>query len=242
MTGVLLHADLRSSKMAEVDITDVPHPTGIPASTLHYDAVQQYFATHPSSPIPQQQIGGTITRFHAVQRHVGPAGAGRLLQRDEQARIHRINPALVAGLHGVFLLRSAPRAESTGRWGRSAPPPADHLRSREEHGCEERTRRPAADHLRSRGEHSDGPSSATVSIGSPPLARRARLPPRRGAPIPRTTSARAESTPHELLGLRSLMDHLRSRGEHTQWQAAESGTFGSPPLARRAGGVGERRW
>lgn len=75
--------------------------------TSTYDAVQQYFAAHPSTPIPIRQIGGTLTSFQAAQRQVGPAGADRLLQRDEQARVYRIDPALVAGLNRVFPLADA---------------------------------------------------------------------------------------------------------------------------------------
>jgi hypothetical protein len=39
-----------------------------------------------------------------VQRRVGPAGAARLLQRDERARIYRIDRALVEGLKRAFAL------------------------------------------------------------------------------------------------------------------------------------------
>jgi hypothetical protein len=72
--------------------------------TATYDEVQQCFATHPTTLIPLSRIGGTLTSFHAVQRRNGPAGAALLLQRDEQARIYRINPALVDGLNRVFPL------------------------------------------------------------------------------------------------------------------------------------------
>ncbi|MFC4502471.1 MULTISPECIES: hypothetical protein [Streptomyces] len=42
--------------------------------------MQQYFATHPSTPIPQRRIDRTLTSFQAVQRQVGPAVADRRLQ------------------------------------------------------------------------------------------------------------------------------------------------------------------
>ncbi len=86
------------------------------------------------------------------------------------------------------------RAESTRRRSRSWPRPAAHLRSRGEHVRAQR-------HLHACG-------------GSPPLARRARLPPvLRGLAV-RLTSARAEST-RPRRGQRVLVPaHLRSRGEH----------------------------
>src|SRR5881397_4003979 len=52
--------------------------------TASYDDVQQHFAHHPSNPIPISRIGGTLTSIKAVQRRVGPDGAGPLLQRDER--------------------------------------------------------------------------------------------------------------------------------------------------------------
>ncbi|MEV6183298.1 hypothetical protein [Streptomyces sp. NPDC052015] len=72
--------------------------------TASYDEVQQYFARHPTDPIPPAKIGGTLTSVQAVQRRIGPAGAARLLQRDERARIYRIDPALVEGLQRAFAL------------------------------------------------------------------------------------------------------------------------------------------
>lgn len=69
-----------------------------------YDDVQQYFAEHPVTMIPPSRIGGTLTSVKAVQRRVGPAGAGPLLQRDEPARRYRIDDVLVAGLTRVFVL------------------------------------------------------------------------------------------------------------------------------------------
>lgn len=75
--------------------------------TSTYDAVQQHFAAHPSTPIPLSRIGGALTSFHAVQRRIGPTDADRLLQRDEQARIYRIDPALVDGLNRVYPLADA---------------------------------------------------------------------------------------------------------------------------------------
>jgi hypothetical protein len=69
-----------------------------------YDEVQQYFAAHQTEPIPRSKIGGSLTSVKAVQRQVGPAGAGHLLQRDERARLYRIEGALVAGLTRAFVL------------------------------------------------------------------------------------------------------------------------------------------
>jgi hypothetical protein len=72
--------------------------------TASYGDVQQYFAGHPTDPIPRTKIGGSLTSVKAVQRRLGPAGAGHLLQRDEQARLYRIDRALVEGLRRAFAL------------------------------------------------------------------------------------------------------------------------------------------
>ncbi|GHE15214.1 hypothetical protein [Streptomyces alanosinicus] len=56
-----------------------------------------------------------------MQRHVGPAGADRLLQRDERARLYCIDRILVDGLARAFamaetrpdLLRSEPAERVT---------------------------------------------------------------------------------------------------------------------------------
>jgi hypothetical protein len=63
-----------------------------------------FFARHPTDPIPPTKIGGTLTSVQAVQRRIGPPGAERLLQRDERARIYRIDRALVEGLKRAFSL------------------------------------------------------------------------------------------------------------------------------------------
>lgn len=87
--------------------------------TASYDEVQQYFADHPADPIPPTKIGGTLTSVQAVQRRVGPAGAGRLLQRDERARLYRIDRALVEGLTRAFAIADVRpdllRGEPAGR-------------------------------------------------------------------------------------------------------------------------------
>ncbi|MGW5434050.1 hypothetical protein ACWET9_44035 [Streptomyces sp. NPDC004059] len=75
--------------------------------TASYDDVQQYFTDHPTTPIPPTKIGGTLTSVRAVQRHVGPAGAGRLLQLDVRARVYRIDRALVDGLSRAFAFADA---------------------------------------------------------------------------------------------------------------------------------------
>ncbi|MEU8852702.1 hypothetical protein AB0C70_42270 [Streptomyces sp. NPDC048564] len=72
-----------------------------------YDDVQRYFAHHPTDPIPPSKIGGTLTSVKAVQRRIGPDSAGPLLQRDERARLYRIDRALVAGLARAFALADA---------------------------------------------------------------------------------------------------------------------------------------
>ncbi|MGW9400628.1 hypothetical protein [Streptomyces sp. NPDC055642] len=72
--------------------------------TASYDDVQQHFAEHSVTPIPPSRIGGTLTSIKAVQRRVGPDGAGPLLQRDERARRYRIDDVLMAGLTRAFAL------------------------------------------------------------------------------------------------------------------------------------------
>jgi hypothetical protein len=75
--------------------------------TASYEDVQHHFAHHPTHPIPISRIGGTLTSVRAVQRHIGPDGAGPLLQRDERARRYRIDDVLVAGLQRAFALADA---------------------------------------------------------------------------------------------------------------------------------------
>lgn len=75
--------------------------------TASYDDVQQHFAEHPVTPIAPSRIGGTLTSIKAVQRRVGPDGAGPLLQRDERARRYSIDDILVAGLQRAFALADA---------------------------------------------------------------------------------------------------------------------------------------
>ncbi|MEU6908782.1 hypothetical protein ABZ935_26140 [Streptomyces coeruleorubidus] len=75
--------------------------------TASYDDVQQYFADHPTDPIPPTRIGGTLTSIKAVQRRVGPLGVHQLLQRDERARLYRIDRVLVEGLQRAYVLADA---------------------------------------------------------------------------------------------------------------------------------------
>ncbi len=92
----------------------------------------------------------------------------------------------------------------------------------------------ATEHLRSRGEHIPHGSGRAGAAGTPPLARRARHPPRRWSAGPRNTSARAESTGCTATSPGHRAEHLRSRGEHTSTTAAQQPHLGTPPLARRA--------
>ncbi|MGI5430824.1 hypothetical protein [Streptomyces sp. CA-179760] len=93
--------------------------------TASYDDVQQYFAEHPTARIPRAKIGGSLTSVKVVQRRVGPAGAGQLLQRDEQARLYRIDRALVEGLQRAFALADCRpdlmRREADSQGARMAP-------------------------------------------------------------------------------------------------------------------------
>ncbi len=89
-------------------------------------------------------------------------------------------------------------------------------------------------HLRSRGEHSPSARAAVRSAGSPPLARRAPRLADEDLPVPRLTSARAESTVEPTMASGWRTAHLRSRGEHSVPKTFATSTIGSPPLARRA--------
>ncbi|ELP62251.1 hypothetical protein ACKI1I_33705 [Streptomyces turgidiscabies] len=68
--------------------------------------IQQHLTDHPN-PIPPSKIGGTPTSAKAVQRRVGPYGAGPLLRRDDRARHYRIDDALVADVQRAFALADA---------------------------------------------------------------------------------------------------------------------------------------
>ncbi|MFD3931764.1 hypothetical protein [Streptomyces sp. NPDC058614] len=69
--------------------------------------VQRYFADHPDTPIPPKSIGGTLTSIRAVRRRIGPDGPSMLLERDDRARLYRIEPVLVGGLQRAFVLADA---------------------------------------------------------------------------------------------------------------------------------------
>ncbi|MDQ0408681.1 hypothetical protein ABVB69_34960 [Streptomyces sp. NPDC000349] len=71
--------------------------------TATYDSVQQYFAP----AIPRSKIGGTLTSVQAVVRRLGPDNRAKLLQRDEQARVYRIDRKLLEPLRRVFALADA---------------------------------------------------------------------------------------------------------------------------------------
>ncbi|MDT0616598.1 hypothetical protein RM812_41710, partial [Streptomyces sp. DSM 40712] len=68
-----------------------------------YGSVQQYFAGHS----PRSAIGGTLTSVQAVVRRMGPASGVKLLQRDEQARVYRIERELLEPLRRAFSVADA---------------------------------------------------------------------------------------------------------------------------------------
>jgi hypothetical protein len=70
--------------------------------TASYDDVQEHFADHPTTPIPPNKIGGTLTSIRAVRRRVGPGNRADILERDDRRRIYRIEPVLVEGLKRAF--------------------------------------------------------------------------------------------------------------------------------------------
>lgn len=59
------------------------------------------------APIASSRTGGKLTSIKAVQRRIGPADAGPLLQGVEQAGCYLIGDALVAGLTRAFALADA---------------------------------------------------------------------------------------------------------------------------------------
>ncbi|MFB9454165.1 hypothetical protein [Streptomyces antimycoticus] len=87
--------------------------------TTSFDEVQQYFANHPTTPIPAAKLGGTLTSIKAVQRRIGPTDASRLLQRNDRARLYHIDRPLVEGLRRAFAIADARpdlmRGEPTAR-------------------------------------------------------------------------------------------------------------------------------
>ncbi len=95
-------------------------------------------------------------------------------------------------------------------------------------------------HLRSRGEHRPTSAVPLLSIGSSPLARRAHRVGARDPEARRLTSARAESTDFTGCVTGSRTAHLRSREEHRSLSVFHGRPSGSPPLARRAPGGGQR--
>ena len=75
--------------------------------TASFDDVQAYFAGHPTTPIPKNRIGGTLTSVRAVRRRVGPDNRSNVLERDEGRRLYLIEPALMEGLKRAFDLADA---------------------------------------------------------------------------------------------------------------------------------------
>ncbi|MZD58731.1 hypothetical protein GTX07_33690 [Streptomyces sp. SID5606] len=68
--------------------------------TATYHSVQQYFAP----AIPRSKIGGTLTSIQAVVPRLGPDNRAKLLQRDEQARVYRIDRELLEPIRRIFAL------------------------------------------------------------------------------------------------------------------------------------------
>ncbi|AEM88596.1 hypothetical protein Strvi_9324 (plasmid) [Streptomyces violaceusniger Tu 4113] len=75
--------------------------------TTSFDEVQQYFVSHPTTPIAPGKLGGTLTSIKAVQRRIGPTGSSRLLQRNERARLYHIDRPLIEGLRRAFAIADA---------------------------------------------------------------------------------------------------------------------------------------
>ncbi len=132
------------------------------------------------------------------------------------------SPPLTRGAHPVGV-GASPQPGITPAHAGSTPPPT----LRGEH---------PADHPRSRGEHGktgrwhDGPG------GSPPLTRGARRTTARPTRPARITPAHAGSTMTSLRRIQPSSDHPRSRGEHSTPAFFRSFSMGSPPLTRGARG------
>ncbi|MEU8992866.1 hypothetical protein AB0C98_41900 [Streptomyces sp. NPDC048558] len=75
--------------------------------TASYDDIQAHFADHPTTPIPKNKIGGTLTSIRAVRRRVGPDNRTKLLELDDRRRVYRSEPALAKGLKRAFDLADA---------------------------------------------------------------------------------------------------------------------------------------
>ncbi|MFD5016654.1 hypothetical protein [Streptomyces chartreusis] len=75
--------------------------------TASYDDVQAHFADHPTTPIPKNKIGGTLTSIRAIRRRVGPDNRTKLLELDDRRRVYRIEPTLAEGLKRAFDLADA---------------------------------------------------------------------------------------------------------------------------------------
>ncbi|KMS67248.1 hypothetical protein ACM01_43575 [Streptomyces viridochromogenes] len=75
--------------------------------TASYDEIQEHFADHPTTPIPQNRIGGTLTSIRAVRQRIGPDNRSKLLELDDRRRIYRIEPALMEGLKRAYDLADA---------------------------------------------------------------------------------------------------------------------------------------
>ena len=90
-----------------------------------------------------------------------------------------------------------------------------------------------ADHPRLRGENQVAGVAGPSAGGSPPPARREPRRPRRGRRRLRITSACAERTWRARVAAVNDTDHLRLRGENTEYGFAMTGRPGSPPPARR---------
>ncbi|MEU0413601.1 hypothetical protein ABZ307_38225 [Streptomyces griseorubiginosus] len=95
--------------------------------TATYDDIQTHFAGHPETPIEPKRIGGTLTSVRAVRRRIGPDNRTQLLERNESARLYRIDPALVEGLKKAFDLAEI-RPDLLRQEPAPVPNPAGSLR------------------------------------------------------------------------------------------------------------------
>ena len=93
-------------------------------------------------------------------------------------------------------------------------------------------RQACGDHPRSRGENVAHLVEPCQRVGSPPLARGKRQPPREEYLVLGITPARAGKTRSAAPGTATARDHPRSRGENTANVLRAIGDSGSPPLAR----------
>ena len=144
------------------------------------------------------------------------------------ARDHRSRASVVGALNGPPPLARGPPTRISPRAKSRRTTPARAGTTPRGAGCRVRT----SDHPRSRGDHINASTVSRTSFGPPPLARGPHEAWWRGGDRPRTTPARAGTTPRGAGCRVRTSDHPRSRGDHINASTVSRTSFGPPPLAR----------